>query len=121
MNEETGMTRYGLSLATLVKQANNLRQVYKANLHPGDWLIVKTCNSIYRLHVQSNGNIHVSGGWFDRKGLSPMKVKINGCTWGGSAIKIDIAAACGLCLEFGNKVITSPIQKIVLFPYGSQN
>ena len=50
-----------------------------------------------------------------------MTVKINGCTWGGSAIKIDIVAAAGLCLEFGNKVRTSPIQKIALFPKGSIN
>ena len=32
--------------------------------------------------------------------------------WGGSAIKHDIVAACGLFLEFGNWVITTRIQKI---------
>jgi hypothetical protein len=63
----------------------------------------------------------VSGGWFDRKGFSPMKVTIRGCTWGGSAIKLDIVAACGLRLEFGNRVITSPIRKVFVFPYGSEN
>jgi hypothetical protein len=44
-----------------------------------------------------------------------MQLGIAGCTWGGSAIKIDIVAACGLCLEFTNRLTTSPIQKIFLF------
>jgi len=121
MNEETRMTHYGLNLAALVEYADSLQQVYKASLHEGDCMLVKTLNSVYTIRVLEDGSCTASGGWFDRKGLSPMKVRINGCTWGGSAIKIDIAAACGLCLEFGNRVITSPIQKIIIFPNSSQN
>jgi hypothetical protein len=37
---------------------------------------------------------------------------INGCTWGGSAIKQDILAARGLHLEFGNTVRTTRIREI---------
>jgi hypothetical protein len=37
---------------------------------------------------------------------------VHGCTWGGSAIKQDILAACGLHLEFGNTVRTTPIRQI---------
>jgi hypothetical protein len=63
----------------------------------------------------------VSGGWFDKKGLSPMTTRIAGCTWGGSAIKVDTAAVCGLRLEFGNRLITSTIQKIIHLPFVWQN
>ena len=52
----------------------------------------------------------VSGGWFDQRGLSPATTTINGCTWGGSAIKTDLLAGPGLFLEFGNTVVTSRIR-----------
>ena len=48
--------------------------------------------------------------------MSPIKTTIKGCTWGGSIIKTDIVAACGLNLEFGNRLLTSAIQKIIVFP-----
>ncbi len=35
-------------------------------------------------------------------------------TWGGSAIKQDIIAAPGLRLEFGNRVLTTPIRHVRL-------
>ena len=35
-----------------------------------------------------------------------------GCTWGGTAIKRDLVAARGLRLEFGNRVVTSPIREV---------
>ena len=54
----------------------------------------------------------VWGGWFDRQGLSPVRLSISGCTWGGSVIKHDIVAARGLRLEFGNRVVTSRIRAI---------
>jgi len=46
--------------------------------------------------------------------MSPVTTSIAGCTWGGSSIKVNIVAACGLCLEFGNRLITSPIQRIIV-------
>lgn len=103
------------SLAAQVRSADHLRQVQKADLQPGDWIFVRTIQSTYRIKFKGEGRYEVSGGWFDRKGLSPTELGIAGCTWGGSAIKIDIVAACGLRLEFANRLITSPIQKIVLF------
>ncbi len=115
------MAHFGYSLSALVEQAQHLQQVRKADLCSGDWVFVKTCNSVYSIRVIGNGNYVVSGGWFDRKGVSPMKITINGCTWGGSAIKIDIVAACGLCLEFGNRLITSAIRKIFVLPCSSEN
>ncbi|MBI1803431.1 MAG: hypothetical protein HY033_06495 [Ignavibacteriae bacterium] len=115
------MMHFGQTLSTIVEQSERLKEVYKTSLHPGDCLVVKTCNSVYTIRALEDGSFTASGGWFDRKGKSPMKVRINGCTWGGSAIKINIAAAAGLCLEFGNRVRTSPIRHIVIFPNGSIN
>lgn len=91
--------------------------VRKADLGCGDSLLVVTKNSVYHVHVLENDFYLVSGGWFDRNGLSPVKVKINGCTWGGNIIKTDILAACGVHLEFGNNLITSPIQYAIVLHY----
>lgn len=115
------MTHLGCTLSTLVEQSQQLRQLRKAELRVGDRVLVLTCNSVYSIRVAEGGLYLVSGGWFDRKGLSPMKTTITGCTWGGSAIKLDIIAACGLRLEFGNRVVTSPIRKVFVLPHGSEN
>lgn len=115
------MPTLGHDLAALVEQAQQLKQVHKADLQYGDWVIVTTLNSVYSIRAMDGDDYLVSGGWFDRHGLSPFKTAIHGCTWGGSIIKLDIVAACGLCLEFGNRVVTSTIQKIVVVPAGGQN
>lgn len=115
------MTHFGQNLSTLVDMADRHQQVHKMSLRQGDCLVVRTCNSVYTIRAMADGLFLISGGWFDKQGKSPMKVGINGCTWGGSAIKIDIVAACGLCLEFGNRVVTSPIKKIVVLPDGTLN
>jgi hypothetical protein len=116
-----GMTHVGQNLAILVDMSERLKQVCKTDLQSGDCVLVQTCNSLYTMRVIGEGWFEIVGGWFDRKGKSPMRVRINGCTWGGSAIKLNVAAACGLCLEFGNRVVTSPIKKISIFPNGSLN
>lgn len=113
--------RYGFVLSDLVERAASLPQILKTSLRPGDCLVVKTCNSLYTITILPEGQCLASGGWFDRKGLSPARVRINGCTWGGSAIKGDVAAAKGLCLEFGNRLLTSPITRAFVFPNGCQN
>ena len=115
------MERVGTTLERIVEQSLNLKGVGKADLVPGDHVFVKTRNSVYDIQVLGSGMYSVSGGWFDKKGLSPTKLGIAGCTWGGSAIKVDIVAACGLRLEFQNRLITSTIQKIILMPVGWQN
>jgi hypothetical protein len=102
------------SLESQISSVDYLRQVRKADLNPGDWVFVKTVRSLYRIKVKEDGRYEISGGWFDKKGLPPTELGIAGCTWGGSAIKTDIVAACGLCLEFANRLITSPIQKMIL-------
>jgi hypothetical protein len=104
------------SLAEFVERTRKLAQVRKAELSPGDWVLVKTCNSVYSIRKVGGERCLVSGGWFDRHGLTPAITAVAGCTWGGSMIKTDVLAACGLCLEFRTRVITSPIRTIVYLP-----
>jgi hypothetical protein len=113
--------KFGYSLEKIVDSAENLEQVYKSELRFGDLVQITTLNSVYSVRVLQNNLYLVSGGWFDKNGLSPFKTSITGCTWGGSIIKMDIIAACGLCVEFGNRVVTSPIQKVCIFPHGGEN
>ncbi len=100
------------SLDTLVRHVERLEGIHKDELRQGDWVLVDTLNSLYSIYVQGDGKYTVSGGWFDRKGLAPATLTINGCTWGGRAIKSDWVAAPGLCLEFGNAVITTRIRRV---------
>ena len=115
------MGAFGLTLSSLVANAAQRHQLRKAELAPGDRLFVVTANSTYSIHVLDEGTCIVSGGWFDRKGLSPARTRIIGCTWGGSAVKIDVAAACGLRLEFGNRLVTTPVQKILVLRHACEN
>jgi hypothetical protein len=100
------------TLEAITAQAKSLQAVPKSDLVFGDLVVVTTDNSTYSIYALDDDRYAVSGGWFDRHGLSPMETRIAGCTWGGNAIKLDIVAACGLHLEFGNRVVTSPIRKL---------
>ena len=54
------------TLGTRVEQAGRLREVRKAELHSGDWVQVRTANSVYSIRVLEEGIYSVSGRWFDR-------------------------------------------------------
>jgi hypothetical protein len=96
----------------ILAQVGRFEAIRKADLRRGDCVIVATENSMYAIHVEDEGSYSVSGGWFDRNGMSPVTLSISGCTWGGTAIKRDLVAARGLRLEFGNRVVTSPIRDV---------
>jgi len=115
------MIRLAHSLERIVQRIVRLEQVRKKDLQFGDLVLVTTRNSVYSVSVLDDGFYLVSGGWFDQNGLSPVKTTITGCTLGGTIIKLDIVAACGLHLEFGNRVVTTPIQKVCVIRLGSQN
>ncbi len=83
----------------------------KRDLNPGDRVLVWTRNSVYCLHALGGDRFMVTGGWFEQNPCSRM-VTVNGCTYGGSAIRSDIVAARGLFLEFGNNVSTTRIQSV---------
>lgn len=110
-----------LTLKQLTDNCEELLQIHKNKLQVGDRLFLKTLNSTYIIKVIGNSEYVVSGGWFDRQNLSPHKINIRGCTWGGTAIKTDIIAAPGLCIEFSNNLITSKIDKVFYFSYESNN
>jgi hypothetical protein len=100
------------TVEAIVEQAALLESVPKADLQFGDQLVVSTENSIYLIAVLEDATYVISGGWFDREGLSPARITIVGCTWGGPAVKRDIVAALGLRVEFGNRVITSRVREV---------
>ena len=108
------------SLQRLTAAADRLDGVRKRDLSQGDWVLVTTKNSLYVICALGNDLYQVSGGYFDRKGLSPATTTINGCTWGGTAIKVDIVAGPGLFLEFGNRVLTTRIQNVRVLRAGAQ-
>jgi hypothetical protein len=103
-----------MNLDRIVERIDDIQKVQKNMLEPGDYVFVKTLNSVYSICKRDDDMFEVCGGWFDRKGLSPAVLSIRGCTWGGSIINLGIVAAHGLILEFGNNLTTSPIRKIVV-------
>jgi hypothetical protein len=110
-----------LTLDRLVDSAATLDEVRKDSLQPGDRVLVKTVNSSYCIRSLGVSQYEVSGGWFERNRIPAVELSISGCTWGGSVIKMDLIAACGLRIEFGNRLTTSPVQKIFVLPQCIQN
>lgn len=104
--------REAATLERLAAEATRQPALRKAELRPGDMALVTTRNSIYAIRALGDGLYQVSGGWFDRQGASPATIGVNGCTWGGSAIREDIVAVPGLFLEFANHVRTTRIRKV---------
>lgn len=119
--QSTGFFGLAPSLERIVAETVHLEQVCKKDLQFGDLVLITTRNSLYSVHVLDRGAYLVSGGWFDRKGMSPARTAIRGCTLGGSVIKMDVVAACGLRLEFGNRVVTTPIQKACVIRLSGRN
>lgn len=107
----TGLVR---TLNRLTEGAARFEGISRTDLRSGDWLIVETRNSRYSILALGDGRFCVTGGWFDREGVSPATVGIAGCTFGGSAILTDRVAVPGLRLEFGNRVVTTRIRSVRL-------
>lgn len=99
------------TLDSLVRCVDRLHATRRRDIRPGDFIVVSTKNSVYRLQALADGLFHASGGWFERN-AAPRTVSVNGCTFGGSTICTDIVAAKGLFLEFGNKVSTTRIRSV---------
>ena len=103
----------------ILEQVHCSRPARKGDLGPGDYVVVTTENSVYSIEVLADATYCVRGGWFDRQKQSPVTTSIAGCTWGGSVIKNDIVAACGLHLEFGNRLLTSRIREVLVIRAGA--
>src|SRR5215467_9059591 len=108
------MIAFFRTVNAILGQMSRSSSIRKTELSCGDEVLVTTENSVYTIRVEKDATYSVRGGWFDRQGISPIRVSIAGCTWGGSAIRTNVVAACGLHLEFGNRVLTSRIREVRL-------
>lgn len=88
--------------------------VWRSSLRWGDRITIVTLNSVYTLTALENDAFIISGGWFDQRRTSPARVKVAGCTGGGTAINTKLVAAPGLHLELDNRVVTTEIQQVIV-------
>ncbi len=96
----------------LASAAGVVGGVKRADLSPGDRVIVSTKNSVYSMTMCFDGSFEVSGGWFERKGSGSQRLEVLGCTAGGHAIFTDHIAAPGLFLEFADGLRTTRIRTV---------
>ncbi len=112
----------GLSLSKFIGwSTDKSRTLFRGDVRSGDIIYVRTLNSLYSMCALDDGSFEVTGGWFDKHGISPLVTRVNGCTYGGSMINITAIAACGLSIEFSNRVRTSSIHKIIILRHFGQN
>lgn len=104
-----------VDLERLAESCDSLEGIEKGDVAMGDRLLVTTINSVYDLRALGDGRYRVSGGWFDKRQLSPIIVRIRGCSFGGSAINRRLVAATGLHIEFDNGVITTAIRRFTIW------
>jgi len=108
--------RLRASLDLLTAACSEVEGVDRGALGWGDRIEVATRNSLYRLWCVGENRFAVAGGWFDRSGSAQGSVRpvvaVNGCTWGGTAIRTDLVAAPGFFLEFANGVRTTRIRSV---------
>ncbi|MEO5894143.1 MAG: hypothetical protein ABIS06_00400 [Vicinamibacterales bacterium] len=107
-----GQSSTGFSLERLATAGAVVEGVRDADLQSGDWVIVQTKNSTYALRANGDGTFDATGGWFLREPSSGERMRIAGCTWGGSALLTRMIAAPGMFLEFANNVRTTRIREV---------
>ena len=113
--------RRAQELSALVKNASDAEGVRRGELNLGDVLLLYTQNSIYTVRVVAPNRFSVTGGWFDTNDSHGLVTTIVGCTWGGSSVHRDFVASCGMRIEFGNRVLTSILQRVVRVPAAIMN
>jgi hypothetical protein len=102
------------TLDRLSAHARTVEGVWARSIQPGDWVVVRTKNSVYSLAAAGDGSYQVAGGWFRQHGAERTPVRVAGCTWGGRALHTGLVAAPGMCLEFANGVRTTRIREVRL-------
>ncbi len=109
-----------VSLESLASRAHSVDGVRAADVQAGDWVIVRTKNSTYSLLAHDDGTFDATGGWFTREEQSGARLRVAGCTWGGTALLTRMIAAPGMFLEFANTVRTTRIKEVrILRPCAS--
>lgn len=102
------------SIDCLAAVAPAIAGVRAEDVQPGDWVIVRTKNSVYSLRARGDGTFDVHGGWFAREAQPGVRMRVAGCTWGGSALFTQMIAAPDMFLEFANNVMTTRIREVRL-------
>jgi hypothetical protein len=92
----------------------DIQGIWTRDVQPGDWIVVRTLNSVYTAAALGDGSYRMAGGWFATEGRGDSPVRISGCTWGGSVIHTGLVAAPGMFLEFANGVRTTRIREVRL-------
>ena len=87
------------SISEKIANSEKWKKIKKSDIKKGQRLIVKTTHSTYEFDYLGNNEYMVKGGYFDINNLSPCRVIINGCTWGGSMLKIDVVAVENMYME----------------------
>jgi hypothetical protein len=106
------------TLDRMVETAEAIDGVWASAVRPGDWIVIRTKNSVYSLAAEEHGRFRVAGGWFlsqrssDADTDDDQIVRVAGCTWGGAAIHTRVVAAVGMFLEFDNGVRTTRIREV---------
>jgi hypothetical protein len=99
------------SLDWLASAAGRVDGIREGDVHPGDLVIVRTKRSTYSLRANGDGTFDATGGWFSEHAEAGARLRIAGCTWGGTALLTRMIAAPGMFLEFANGVRTTRIQE----------
>ena len=81
----TSSSRSAATLDGFAKATDAVQGVYLRDLEPLTRLVVRTCNSEYRILVSADGDVLVEGGrFFDR----PTPAVLEGASLGGSFLKV---------------------------------
>ena len=104
----------GRTLDRITATARDIEGVWAHEVQEGDWVVVRTRNSTYSLASVGSGRYQVVGGWFTAENCDNVRVRVIGCTWGGTAIHTGLVAAPGMFLEFDNGVRTTRIREVRL-------
>jgi hypothetical protein len=108
----SGLETPARTLDRLAADVPNIHGVWARDVYAGDWVIVRTRNSVYSLAALGDGRFSVAGGWFTATRAEATLVRVIGCTWGGRAILTGLVAAPGMFVEFDNGVHTTRVREV---------
>jgi hypothetical protein len=98
--------------------ASEAEGLHLSDLEPLTTVVVRTCNSVYRIIVSERTLVRVQGGRYFPDMTS---AHLNGSSAGGSLLKVAWIGV-GLCMEIsagGQRIVTSPVRAISTTPTAS--
>ena len=93
--------------------------IHLRDLEPLTTLLVRTCNSLYRIVISQNTAVFVQGGQFFPDVTA---ARLDGSSFGGSFLKVGWIGV-GLRMEIwagDQRIITSPVRAIATEPHAPQ-